>query len=306
MSIVAFFERLFFAPKKVDFLVAFLLLPFSVIYGLAGFAKQLFVKPKDYGVKIISIGNLIIGGSGKTPFAIELIEYLNAKFNLKIIYISRGYGRVSKGLVEVKRDGEILVNVEKSGDEAMLVAKESKADVIVSKDRVKAINLAKKRGANLIILDDAFSKVGIKKFDIILEPKEIKNLLPIPSGPFREFYFAKKRANLILKEDIDFKRVVEFKNLTPRMLLVTAISNPKRLDRFLPKGVVGKYCLKDHSFFNKEEILKRVKELNATSILVTQKDLVKLDKLNLAISVIKLKLDINSDKLRKIENYIKE
>ena len=306
MSIVSYFERLFFSPKKIDFLVAFLLLPFSIIYGLVGLVKQLFIKPKDYGVKIISIGNLIVGGSGKTPFAIELIEYLRKKFNLKIIYISRGYGRVSKGLVEVKRDGKILVDVEQSGDEAMLVAKESKADVIVSKDRIKAINLAKSRGANLIILDDAFSKVGIKKFDIILEPKEIKNILPIPSGPFREFPFAKRRANLILKEDIDFKRVVEFKNLTTKMLLVTAISNPKRLDKFLPKGVIAKFYLKDHSYFNEKEILKRVKELNATSILVTQKDLVKLDKLKFPISVIKLKLDINSDKLSKIENYIKD
>lgn len=302
---INYFERLFFAPKRVDFIVAYLLLPFSFIYGLIGYIRYLFAKPKDYGIKIISIGNLLIGGSGKTPFAITLINYLSSKKYSDIYYISRGYGRESRGLVVVKIDSKIVCNPHQSGDEAMLVAEECNCSVIVSEDRVKAIELAKAKGAKIVILDDAFSKVNIKKFDILLEPKELPNRFVLPSGPFREFKFAKKRANLILKEDIDFKRLVEFENLTDKMLLVTAIANPKRLNKFLPSDVVDKYYLKDHAYFEEDKILKIVDKIGAKSILVTQKDYVKMEHFKLPISIIKLKLDINSKVLEQIESYLK-
>jgi len=301
-----FFEKLIFAPTRADFIVAILLLPLSFIYGGVGLLKSLFFKPKDYGIKIISIGNLLIGGSGKTPFAITLINYLNSKNYKNIYYISRGYGRESRGLVEVKKDGTILCNSKISGDEAMLVANECNCGVIVSEDRVNAIKLAKKEGAKVIILDDAFSKVDIKKFDILLEPSLVPNRFVLPSGPFREFSFAKKRANLILKEERDFKRIVEFENLSDKMLLVTAIANPKRLDKFLPKGVLAKYYLKDHAYFDEVEILEKMQEVGAKSILVTQKDLVKMEDFKLPISIIKLKLDINTKALESIENFLKE
>ena len=302
--IVEFFEKLYYNPKRSYYIVSILLLPFSLLYGSVGLIKSLFSKPKDFGIKIISIGNLIVGGSGKTPFAIELIEHFSKKYkDINIYYISRGYGRASKGLVWVKRDNKILSDVLNSGDEALLVAKESRASVIASEDREAAIKLAKESGANLIILDDAFSKLKIKKFDILLEPLNLPNRFVLPSGPFREFSFAKKRASLVLKEGIDFKRVVSYKNLTPKMLLVTSIANPARLKAYLPKGVVAKYTLKDHSFFNKEKILEKMREYGALSILVTKKDMVKLEEFNLPLSIIELKLDIDSKKIKQIEEY---
>ena len=301
---IKFFEKLFFNPKGLDWIFILALLPLSLTYGTVVFLKNSFSKPKDYGIKIISIGNITVGGSGKTPFAISLINYLNDKRALKICYISRGYGRASSGLVEVKRDNKILCNAKESGDEAMLVAKECKSDVIVSEDRAKAITLAKERGSNLIILDDAFSKKSIKKFDILLEPKEIKNYFPLPAGAFREFYFAKSRANLILKEDIDFKREVECIECKDRLLLVTAISNPARLDRYLPPNIVGKFYLKDHAYFKKDKILAKMREYNANRLLVTQKDYVKLENFKLPIALLKLKLQIKNEHLKKIEDYI--
>ena len=300
---IDFFEKIYYNPKWYHYIVAIALLPFSIIYGLIGLFKAIFIKPKDYKVKIISIGNLTVGGSGKTPFAIELINHFNKKYNSNIFYISRGYGRDSKGLVWVKKDNKILVDVNISGDEAMLVAKKSNCSVIVSEDRVKAIKLAKKEGADLIILDDAFSKVGIKKFDILLEPLNLPNIFTLPSGPLREFLFAKNRANLILKENIDFKRVVSFKNLKDKMLLVTAIANPNRLNRYLPKGVVNRYILKDHAFFNIDKIKEKMQENRVETILVTQKDMVKLEHFNLPMSVMELRLDIKKDKIKKIEEY---
>ncbi len=300
-----FFEELFYYPTFKHTIVSLFLLPFALLYGLINFIKVTTSKTKDFKIKIISIGNITVGGTGKTPFAIALISYLLEKnHNLKITYISRGYGRENKGLVEVKKDGKIVANVKQSGDEAMLVAKETKCDVIVSEDRVKAIKKAKEDGANLIILDDAFSKVSIKKFDILLMPRKISNYLPLPAGPFREFFFMKKRANLILTEEKDYKRVVECINCDGKLLLVTAIANPKRLESFLPKNIVGEYILSDHSYFEKAKILAKMEKSGATKILTTQKDLVKLEEFKLPIALLRLKLQINLEKLKEIERYI--
>ena len=301
---IRFFERLFFDPKWYHYIVALLLLPLSLIYALIPLARRLFSKAKDYGLPIVSIGNIIVGGSGKTPFAIALIKHLEAQGYSDIFYISRGYGRHSKGLVVVKKDNKILCSVDKSGDEAMLVASSTNCSVIVAEDRVKAIKRAKEFGAKIVILDDAFSKVAIKKYDILLEPQEIKNYLPLPSGPFREFYFVKKYAQLTLKEGRDFKRVVSFRDLTKRMLLVSAIANPQRLQPFLPKGVVGSLLLKDHAYFNKNEIIDKMDQFQATSLLVTQKDYVKLKDYNLPLSIMDLHLEIDSKVIKKIEDYI--
>ena len=71
---------------------------------------------KDFGIPIISVGNLVVGGSGKTPFTIAIAKELK-----DVAIISRGYGRKSKGLIEVSRKGMILTDVEHSGDEPMLV-----------------------------------------------------------------------------------------------------------------------------------------------------------------------------------------
>ena len=302
---INYFERLFFAPKGFDYIVIVLLLPISLVYGAISWALKLFKIPKSYGIKIISIGNITVGGSGKTPFAIALIKHLESKGFENIYYISRGFGRQSRGIVEVKLDGKVICGVEKSGDEAMLVAKEcSSCNVIVSEDRKEAIELVKSKGAKLIVLDDAFSKIDIKKFDILLEPKSLVNKFVLPAGPFREFSFAKSRANMVLKEGIAFSREVSFENLNSRMLLVTSIANPKRLDKFLPSGVVGKYYIKDHAYFEKDKLLKEIKKHNAQTILVTQKDFVKLEQFKLPISIIKLKLVINFKALKEIEDYI--
>ena len=298
--LTAFFEQMFFAPKWYHLPIILLLLPFSILYGVLMSLRRMLVAKNDLGIPIVSVGNLIVGGSGKTPFVIALASRFK-----NVAIISRGYGRKSQGLVEVSRNGEILVDVTQSGDEPMLMASSlSQASVIVSEDRHKAIELAKEQGAKLIILDDGFNRVDIKKFEILLEPQDIKNYLPFPAGAFREFYFNRKYADVIVKEDDDFKRVVSFEDLRERMVLVTAISNPARLDRYLPEGVVEKVYLEDHAYFN-EQILKTIlEEHTASSVLCTSKDKVKMEGFKLAISEMKLKLEIKNEIFIKIEDYI--
>jgi tetraacyldisaccharide 4'-kinase len=300
----SYFERLYFNPKGLDWLIILILSPLSIIYGSVIYLKNLATSQRDFGIKIISIGNITIGGSGKTPFAISLINYLQSKRDLNICYISRGYGRQSSGLVYVKKDNKILVDVKESGDEAMLVANECNCNVIVSEDRARAIKIAKKSGANLIILDDAFSKKSIKKFDIVLKPKKILNPLPFPAGGLREFLFEQKRADLILQEDIDFKREVECLNCSDKMVLVTAISNPKRLDAFLPEGVVDKLYFDDHAYFDLDKIMQKLNKHRAQKVLVTQKDYVKMQNFKLQVALLKLKLQIKNEHLKKIEDYL--
>ena len=301
-KVSSFFERLFFKPTLLDWVFILLLSPLALLYASLMLLRRLFSFKKSYAIPIVSIGNLTVGGSGKTPFVIAL-----AKKYSDVMIISRGYGRESKGLIEVSRRGEILVDVFASGDEAMLMATSlENASVIVSEKREVAIEKAIKEGAKVIFLDDGFNRVNIKKYEILLFPKEIKNYFPFPSGAFREFFFMKYFANSILYEEKDFKRIVEVVNQREKMLLVTAISNPERLDAFLPQGVVGKIYLEDHAYFNevllKEEMLKK----GATSLLLTQKDEVKMKGFQLPLSVMKLELQIKNEVLKNIHNYIEE
>ena len=264
------------------------------------FRRFLTVK-KRYKIPIVSIGNLTVGGSGKTPFVIALAKaYSNA------VIISRGYGRESKGLVEVSQKGEIVTDVFSSGDEPMLMATSlPKASVMVSENRDIAIEKAIREGADVIFLDDGFNRVNIKKYEILLFPSQVKNYMPFPSGPFRECFCMQYFADLSLVENRDFKRVVTLKNGTEKMLLVTAISNPERLNAYLEEEkVVDKIYLEDHAYFDEAQLREQMVKIGATSLLVTQKDEVKMKGFKLPLSVMQLELEIKSEILEKINRYI--
>jgi len=301
-KIVSFFERLFFKPNALDWVFILILSPLSLFYAILMLIRRLFSIKKNYHLPIISIGNLTVGGSGKTPFVISLASRYD-----NVYIISRGYGRQSQGLVEVSDNGKILTDVFNSGDEAMLMAISLKnASVIVSESREVAIELALDRGAKVIILDDGFNRVNIKKFEILLFPEIIKNYMTFPSGPFREFYFSKIFSDLNVYENSDFKRVVTIHNKTSKMFLVTAISNPKRLKPFLPQNIVGEYFLEDHAYFNEKLLKEKMLAFGATSLLVTEKDKVKMKEFQLPLSVMQLELQIKNEIFEKIDTYIGE
>lgn len=300
-NFVSFIERLFFKPSILDWVVIFLLFPLAFIYGMVMLIRRLITSPKRYNVPIISIGNLTVGGSGKTPFVIALASRYEETFIL-----SRGYGRQSHGLIEVSQRGKIVTDVYHSGDEPMLMAQSlPHASVIVSENRKIAIDLAIQKGAKVIFLDDGFNRVDIDKLDILLFPQKIRNYFPFPAGPFREFYWTKSLADLNLVENHDFHRLVEIDNLQSQMVLVTAISNPERLDAFLPEGVVDRIYLEDHAYFDEQNLHDILVASNATSLLVTEKDGVKMENFKLPLSVIRLKLQIKNEVFDKVDNYIK-
>jgi len=255
--------------------------------------------PQDFDVDIISIGNLSVGGSGKTPLVTALaLKYKN------VAIILRGYGRESSGLHVVSNAGKILLDVKNSGDEAMIYAhKVPSALVIVSEDRKLGILKAKEMGAKIIFLDDAYSKHDIKKLDILLHV-ETKNNSCLPSGAFRERLWASKDA-VVLKEGADFKRITQLKDKCDKMSLVTAIARPNRLDKYLP-DVLCKNYFEDHHSFTKlelEEILLRDK---ADSLLVTYKDFVKVESFGLPLSLLDLHVEVDDKVFEIIDNYRKK
>ncbi len=264
--------------------------------------RRKFSTCKDFSIPIISVGNLTVGGSGKTPLILSL-----AKLYAKPAIILRGYKRSSRGLHVISLFGELKADLNTSGDEAMLYAKSLKnALVIVSEDRIKAIKKAKQMGAKLIFLDDGFSKVNIKKFDILIEPNpKPKNNFTLPSGAYREPLLHRKYADLILCEGKDFQRKVSISNPKEKMLLATAIANAKRLDKYLPKGLISKHIFPDHYAFSKQELEEILHVSKAESILTTRKDWVKMKDFNLPLSFLELEFVVNENALEQIDRYIK-
>ena len=289
---VLWVENYLFYPSFFQRLLSYALLPCTAMYCFIVWRKRKegLTHKISFGLPIISIGNLTVGGNGKTPLCIALAqEYEN------VAIVLRGYGRKSQGLMVVSNQGQIMCDAMASGDEAMLYAKSlPTATVIVSEDRIEGITLAKKRGAKIIFLDDGFSKSFIQKIDILVKPNpEPTNSFCLPSGPYRESKSCYDLADLIIEEGRDFTRHVTIENPTKRMLLVSAISKPSRLDPYLPSDLVGKVVFKDHYMYHEKELEALLHQYDASSILTTQKDAVKMATFNLPLSILKLHLDIS-------------
>ena len=255
--------------------------------------------PHDFSVPIISVGNLTVGGSGKTPIVSALA---NRYENVAVVL--RGYGRKSEGLVVVSDGSNVLVGVAESGDEAMLYANVlPKAVVIVSEKRELAIEQAKEMGCKVLFLDDGYNKHQIKKLDIVIDVATTNNFC-LPSGPYRERLWAGKET-LVIQEEREFKRSVKLIDETEKMVLVTAIARAERLDPYLP-DVMEKVYFEDHHFFTKEELVSILERSGASSLLVTLKDYVKIRTFDLPLSLMELSLELDEDFVTRVDNYIKE
>lgn len=294
-------KYLFYPHSFFHYLLSYLLLPFSLIYCIIVLSKRLFSKKVHFCLPVVSVGNLTVGGSGKTPFLIAL-----TKERENIAIVLRGYKRASKGLHVVSNKGEILCDVDTSGDEAMLYAKElNNATVIVSEKRETAIEKAIALGAEAVFLDDGFSKAHIEKLDILLRPQpEPANIFCLPSGPYREPRFLYSHADIVVQEDEDFMRKVQIQNPQEKMLLITGIAKPQRLDAYLDKNVIAKVYFEDHHMYTKKELETLLTQYKAESILTTKKDAVKMESFNLPLSILDLQIQINPDIQKRVNTFL--
>lgn len=291
-------ERYFYNPSKFQILLAFILLPISLIYTI--FINLIIFKKRiDFKIPIISVGNLALGGSGKTPLIKAIYQIFKKEY--KIFIILRGYRRKSKGLRIISYDNKILEDVKISGDEAMEYALIG-ANVIVSEDRIKGILKAKELGANLILLDDAFSKFNIKKFNILIENR-LPLLFCIPSGGYRyPIYFYKFGDFVVKNKDLDKKTYI--KNPKKDMFLLSAIANPNRLQSY-KKMCVGYKFFMDHYDYKKDDLLYLKNKFKFDSFLVTNKDYVKLKNFDFTFSIIELEVSIKENLKTALINYLK-
>jgi len=296
-DLVFWVENYFYNPNIFQKSLSIFLSPLSWIYCFGMFIRYKTKKAEDFEIDIVSVGNLNVGGSGKTP----LISSLALMYE-DVAIVLRGYGRNSKGLYVVKDKDSILCDVEISGDEAMIYARKVKNSiVIVSEDRKKGIQKAKELGAKIVFLDDAYSKHDIKKLDLLIKV-DTPNKNCLPAGAFRERIWSGKEVD-VLVDGADFKRVVELKEKCDKMSLVTAIARPQRLDKFLP-DVVSKNYFEDHHTFTKNELDEILKKDGSDSLLVTYKDLVKIESYNLPLSLLDLEMEVDEKVFKIIDNYI--
>ncbi|MFH0733102.1 MAG: tetraacyldisaccharide 4'-kinase [bacterium] len=187
-----------------------LLYPISIIYSLVIkvrnilFNKGLF-KAVKVSANVISIGNITVGGSGKTPTVIYMIELLKS-MGIKTGVLSRGYRRKTKGYLFVSDGNKIFANVADAGDEIYLAAEECKVPAAVCEKRVEgAQKLIKDAKVEAIILDDAYQHRWIYRdlnvliFDqrfLVVSKENQQQMLPM--GLMREPFKECKRADVIL------------------------------------------------------------------------------------------------------------
>jgi tetraacyldisaccharide 4'-kinase len=182
------------------------LLPFSLTFSmLARGRNRLYdwrwLSAHRPELKVISIGNLTVGGSGKTPVVLWLAQALTARGHTVGI-LTRGYTGKRTGLTVVGTDGRPTATPEEVGDEPVMLARLFAGIVIAGQDRAAAAALARDRfGATVVILDDGFQHRRLSRHvDVLLfnGRQGLENRWVLPAGPFREPLSGVRRAHLIL------------------------------------------------------------------------------------------------------------
>ena len=288
-------------------------IPFSLVTEIRNFLYNIGVlKSSEFNTPIISIGNLVLGGSGKTPIIEYLVRLLS--YNYKVAVLSRGYGRKSTGfiLADTNSDASLI------GDEPMQYFRKFK-NIIVSVDsnRVRGIN--KLINLNLkpevVLLDDAFQhrkvKPGISilltefnnlysednifplgnlrestgnanRADIIIVTKCDKNInkdqkrhiiQKLNIGGNQKIYFSSIKYSKMVYDKENSKSIIEFKNI--KFTLVTGIADSTYLINYLNDNEYNfnHISFKDHHDFSNSDIIKIDQN---DLIITTEKDYVKL------------------------------
>lgn len=170
-----------------------LLRPLSWLWSAETARRIAKARPEDAGIRVISIGNLTMGGSGKTPVAREVVRLLQSG-GVDAHALSRGYGGKLAGPVQVDPDVHLASEV---GDEPLMLALGSGGErlpVWISRDRIQGARAAARQGAAVVVLDDGHQNMALKKsLSLIVVDGETRNDewpfgdgAVFPSGPMRE------------------------------------------------------------------------------------------------------------------------
>jgi len=324
------------------------LVPLAGLYGRIGRLRALgyrqgLLRSHGFQVPVISIGNLAVGGTGKTPTVDLVARYCLAQ-ERRVAVVSRGYGGRGAGAVGIVSDGrQILLTAQVAGDEPVLLARRNPGlMVLVAPRRARGVRAAiEKFGADLIILDDGFQHLAVRRdLDIVLldATRPLGNGRVLPAGLLREFPEALKRGQLFILTRVGDAPSA---NLLPELpgpvlacrhrladlalafdgncrsleslrggsiVAFAGIADPEAFFTDLrAKGLVLSETLAfpDHVAYNRAD-LARIAEAAATAdcLLTTEKDAVKLRERDFAVPCYRVPLELNFDRPDLLSTYL--
>jgi tetraacyldisaccharide 4'-kinase len=278
-----------------------LLRPLATLYGAVA-ALRLQRKGFDAGVPVLCVGNYHVGGAGKTPAVLALAGILRELGETPVV-LSRGYGGKLRGSVMVDPSRH---TAEKVGDEPLMMA--SRVPVVVARDRVNGVAMARSQRASVILMDDGFQNPAIAKdaaLIVIDSERGIGNDYVIPAVPLRAPLppqLVRTDALIVVGEGDASKEIaaaviaregqVLSAHLKPnaasvaalagkRVLAFAGIGDPQRFFRTLRSSgidVVRERAFADHHNFSNNEIEALLAESrdDALTLVTTEKDLARL------------------------------
>ena len=306
-----------------------LLLPFSIIWILLSLIKKNFVKRYKSHLKVICIGNLSIGGTGKTPFSIQTYKILEI-LGYKPVFLTRGYRGLTKGPILVNKSH----NHKDVGDEALLLSKVG--TTIVSSNRCIGAKYIEnlKKNYDIIIMDDGLQNYQLEQdIKLLLIDKKLLfgNGYCIPAGPLRQTITQglKKIDAIIFTGDGDIKDInlnfinniqnfdtkLEIKNTFKtkqnNFLAFCALGNPIKFFNTLKKNnfkIVLTKSFPDHYEYKNKDIntLREEADNRNLKLITTEKDYVKIDDKENEISVLPIEINFSKADGNKFKSFLKE
>ena len=298
-----------FWDQKKSF-ISILLLPIALLIEILIFLKPIIYKKRKFNLPIICIGNIYIGGTGKTPLAIL----------------------IGNQLIENKKKPTIIRKYYKSHKDEYDLIRSNFNSLIIDTNRISAIEKAIKEDYNFIILDDGFQDNIINKnLNIICfnQKQLIGNGLVMPAGPLREKFSSLKRADIVIingdhNKDFEEKilncnknikifyskyRPININNFKGKRLLAFAgIGNPNNFFDLLSENkldVHKKIEFPDHYEFKKAEIVKIINMAKKYDyeIITTEKDFLRISKFNMK-EINYLKVELIVEEIEKLNKMI--